>query len=384
MADDSPGMAFSSPAADWGQLGGLSPPGQVEFKAGVLAFDGNPDFSESKVWAYVESFKEHILNMHPIIQPKLLDYWVRHFLYDLPASYPRSAKPQTSKPTFAVGGAIRNGAIPPSPNQGSPPGYSSHSHSSGLPFKERERNIHSRRSSIHGLEYFAYATDILGNHLGAYNNMKNVYANIFAELYHGQLGRPMESFALIHKASHKLQVIMRPSLDKLRRIKRNSEFIQETKHNQLALTFPTLTIMFYALEDPAKAGKDKFRNVEVISDAISGMHWVAPNFAFREDDPPTDDILAAKLRTKYWGAQFSHSIKNHASSPNFPSVSSGFRENVTAPMIHPKARTIGDVDPQVVELAKKGIKPLIESTGAFLGWGDRRPIITNIFGTAHA
>jgi hypothetical protein len=95
--------------------------------------------------------------------------------------------------------------------------------------KEHDRNIHSRRSSIHGvggfrsgfslkknyevipgLEYFAYATDILGNHLGAYNNMKNVYANIFAGLYHGQLGRPMESFAFIHKASHKLQVIMRP------------------------------------------------------------------------------------------------------------------------------------------------------------------------------
>ncbi|CAG7560487.1 unnamed protein product [Fusarium equiseti] len=548
MADDSSDMASPSPAADWGQLGGLSPPDQVEYKGGVLAFDGNPDFSESKVWAYVESFKENILNMHPIIQPKLLDYWVRHFLDNLPASHPRSAKPQTSKPTFAVGGgsqtpeaagskrkrspgpdgsepptpapqragrpdrsihsalvltvlalgkvclhrdnvpdvvhsteplphgspAIRNGAIPPSPNQGSPPGYSSHSHSSGLPSpKEQERNIHSRRSSIHGvggfrsgyslkknyevipgLEYFAYATDILGNHLGAYNNMKNVYANIFAGLYHGQLGRPMESFAFIHKASHKLQVIMRPSLDKMRRIKRNSEFIQETKYNQLALTFwtclqlesdliaemqlppsgllsyeddmphPNMSLlegfnqrildsypgqlylrthlnsihrMFYAPEDPAKAGKDKFRNVGVVSDAVSGMHWVAPSFAFREDDPPADDILAARLRAKYWGAQvityrpfirqilqFSHSIKNHASSPNFPSVSSEFRQDVTAPVIHPKARTIGDIDPQVVELAKKGIKALIESTRAFHGLGDKRPIITNIFGTAHA
>ncbi|EXM32552.1 hypothetical protein FOTG_02874 [Fusarium oxysporum f. sp. vasinfectum 25433] len=547
MADDSSDMASPSPAADWGQLGGLSPPDQVEYKGGVLV-DGNPDFSEPKVWAYVESFKENILNMHPIIQPKLLDYWVRHFLDNLPASQPRSAKPQTSKPTFAVGGgsqtpeaagskrkrspgpdgsepptpapqrigrpdrsihtalvltvlalgkvclhrdnvpdvvhpteplphgspALRNGAIPPSPNQGSPPGYSSHSHSSGLPSpKEQDRNIHSRRSSIHGtgafrsgyslkknyevipgLEYFAYATDILGNHTGAYNNMKNVYANIFAGLYHGQLGRPMESFAFIHRASHKLQVIMRPSLDKMRRIKRNSEFIQETKYNQLALTFwtclqlesdliaemqlppsgllsyeddmphPNMSLlegfnqrildsypgqlylrthlnsihrMFYAPEDPAKPGKDKFRNVGVVSDAVSGMHWVAPSFAFREDDPPADDILAARPRAKYWGAQvityrpfirqilqFSHSIKNHASSPNFPNVSSEFRQDITAPVIHPKARTHGDIDPQVVELAKKGIKALIESTRAFHGLGDRRPIITNVFGTAHA
>uniref|UniRef100_A0A0D2YCE7 Uncharacterized protein n=1 Tax=Fusarium oxysporum (strain Fo5176) TaxID=660025 RepID=A0A0D2YCE7_FUSOF len=355
VADDLSDMASPSPAADWGQLGGLSPPDQVEYK----------------------------------------------------------------------GDAFRSG-------------YS----------------LKKNYEVIPGLEYFAYATDILGNHAGAYNNMKNVYANIFAGLYHGQLGRPMESFAFIHRASHKLQVIMRPSLDKMRRIKRNSEFIQETKYNQLALTFwtclqlesdliaemqlppsgllsyeddmphPNMSLlegfnqrildsypgqlylrthlnsihrMFYAPEDPAKPGKDKFRNVGVVSDAVSGMHWVAPSFAFREDDPPADDILAARLRAKYWGAQvityrpfirqilqFSHSIKNHASSPNFPSVSSEFRQDITAPVIHPKARTHGDVDPQVVELAKKGIKALIESTRAFHGLGDRRPIITNIFGTAHA
>ncbi|RYC77758.1 hypothetical protein BFJ63_vAg19368, partial [Fusarium oxysporum f. sp. narcissi] len=103
MVDNSSDMVSPSPAADWGQLGGLSPPDQVEYKGGVLV-DGNPDFSEPKVWAYVDSFKENILNMHPVIQPKVLDYWVRHFLDNLPASQPRSTKPQTSKPTFAVGG----------------------------------------------------------------------------------------------------------------------------------------------------------------------------------------------------------------------------------------------------------------------------------------
>ncbi|EXA30532.1 hypothetical protein FOVG_18100 [Fusarium oxysporum f. sp. pisi HDV247] len=254
VADDLSDMASHSPGACWDQLGGLSPPDLVEHKGGVLV-DGNPDFFEPKVWAYVASFKENILNMHPIIQPKLLDYWVRHFLDNLPAPQPRSANPQISKPTFAVGGgseteevvgskrkrspgpdgseppppapsrtgrpdrsihtalvltvlalgkvclhrdnvpdavhpteplpprspAIRNGAIPPSPNQGFPPAYSSHYYSSGLPSpKEQDRKMHRRRSSIHsagafrsdsspkkncevipGLEYFAYATDIL-------------------------------------------------------------------------------------------------------------------------------------------------------------------------------------------------------------------------------
>ncbi|KAL3587520.1 hypothetical protein FPOAC2_13417 [Fusarium poae] len=535
MADDSSDTASPSPAADWGQLGGLSPPDQVEYKGGVLV-DGNPDFSGPKVWAYVESFKKNILNMHPIIEPKILDSWVRHFLDNLPASQPRPAKPQTSKPTFDVGGGsqteevagskrkrppgpdgseppppapsrtgrpdrsihtalvltvlalgsvclhrdnvpdavLRNGAIPPPSDRRSRRRCSSQSHSSsGLPSPKEEGDTKlddrplfrgagasgagssptRNYEVIPGLEYFAYATDILGNHTGAYN-MKNVYANIFAGLYHGQLGRPMESFAFIHTASHKLQAIMRPSLDKMRRIKRNNEFIQETKYNQFSLAFwtclqlesdiiaemqlppsgllsheddmphPNMSLlqgfdqrildsypgqlylrthlnsihrMFYAPEDPAKPGKDKFGNVGVVSDAVSGMHWVAPSFAFREDDPPADDILAARLRAKYWGAQvityrpfiqqilqFSHSIKNHASSPNFPSVISEFRQDITAPAMHPKARTHGDIDPQVVELAKKGIKALIESTRAFHGLGDKRPIITNVFGTAHA
>ncbi|PNP54017.1 hypothetical protein FNYG_15648 [Fusarium nygamai] len=546
MADDSSDMASSSPAADWGQLGGMSPPDQVEHKGGVLV-DGSLDFSEPKVLAYVESFKKNILNMHPIIQPNLLDYWVRHFLVNLPALHPHLAASQTPKSNFtvargskasqAVGSkrkrspgldgskspipapprtarpdrsihtalvltvlalgkiclhrdnvpdvahptepsshaspVIHNGAISPRANKCSGPAYSSQSHSSGLPSPKAEagenpnkcpsvRHVGAFRSDsspkkncevIPGLEYFAYATDILGNHTGAYN-MENVYANIFAALYHGQLGRPMESFAFIHNASHKLQVIMRSSLDKMRRIKRNGELIQETRYNQLALSFwtclqlesdliaemqlppsgllsheddmphPNMSLlegfdqhildsypgqlylrthlnsihrMFYAPEDPAKPGKDKFRNVGVVSDAVSGMHWVASSFAFREDDPPADDILAARLRAKYWGAQvityrpfirqilqFSHSIKNHVSSPNFPSVSSEFRQDVTAPVIHPKARTHGDIDPIVVELAKKGIKALIESTRAFHGLGDKRPIITNVFGTAHA
>jgi hypothetical protein len=304
--DNMSDIVSSSPAADWGQLGGgLSPGDQIEYRGGVLGLDGNPDFSEHKVAAYVESFKNNILNMHPIIHPQVLDEWVHQFINELPTANPKP-KAQPLKSAFAVSqpvevtgskrkrtpeadvpttpGSIRLGkpsrsihsalilivlalgkvclyqdevpdviftvdpiphgspvsrnGVPPSPTQGSPPAFSSHSQSSGFPSpRDQERGYQSRRSSIHGvtsgsgtaaaavrsgynlkknyevipgLEYFALATDILGNHTGAYNNMKNVYANIFAGLYHGQLARPLESFAFIHKASHKLQVIMRP------------------------------------------------------------------------------------------------------------------------------------------------------------------------------
>ncbi|KAF4961769.1 hypothetical protein FSARC_10107 [Fusarium sarcochroum] len=106
-AEDSSDMASTSPAVDWGQLGGLDPPYQVEYRGGVLASAGHPDFSETIVWAYVESFRENILNMHPIIQPKLLKDWVRHFLDDLSTPYPCLAGPQPSNPDFNFGRGSR-------------------------------------------------------------------------------------------------------------------------------------------------------------------------------------------------------------------------------------------------------------------------------------
>lgn len=154
--------------------------------------------------------------------------------------------------------------------------------------------------------------------------------------------------------------------------------------------------MFYAPEDPSKPGSEKFRNVELVADAVSSMHWVAPSFAFKEDDDPAEEILAARLRAKYWGAQmityrpfirqilqFTHTMKNHPSSPN-PEPYTEFRDGIIAPTIHPSTKTINEIDQAVVELARKGIKALIESTRAFHNVGHPRPIITNVFGTAHA
>lgn len=542
-----------SPGPDWGHLGGISPSEQVEYHGGALTPDGNPDFSEDKVWSYVESFKTNILNMHPILQPPIVDEWFRHFLDSIPSSSSRQTpKPQVVKSAFAVGGStppiaepatgtkrkrspaaedgdtgasssshafrpsrtIHNALLltilalgkiclhrecvpdslhttesqlhdspdncngnPGSPtNARSPPNFLSRSQSSGLPSpRDPEGNSRNRRSSfrgsgsvrsgygmkknfdvIPGLEYYAMATDILGNHLGSYNNMKNVYTNILAGLYQGQLGRPLESFAFIHQAGHKLQVIMRPSLDKLRNMRTRPRYlIHEHKYNQLTLAFwtclqlesdliaelplppsgllsyenemphPNMSMlqgfpqnvldsypgqlylrthlnsihrMFYSPEDPTRrqhTDEIKFKNVELVLEAVSSMVWVTPNFAFKEDDPPANDILSARLRAKYWGAQvithrpfirqllqFSHNRK-HPSSPN-PPATSEFRADIDVPRIAPQAKSSSEIDPELVRLAQKGIKALIESTRAFHNLGPGRPIITNVFGTAHA
>ncbi|KAG6122998.1 hypothetical protein E4U14_002370 [Claviceps sp. LM454 group G7] len=560
MPDDVSDTATSSPlAVDWGHLGGLSPADQfVEYKGGVLTCDGNPDYSEHKVWSYVTSFEDHILNMHPIIQPQVLKDWVRHFLDSLPLRPTRLRHPKAAGASFAVNNAsssmgnampgakrkrspateeseasptssgatwgrpersihnalvltilalgkvcqsgdripdavhqtetaprgssqTRNG-LSQSPTQGSPPSLPSVFHPSGLTSpKEAERGGgQSRRSSVQGsgsgavrhglglkknyeaipgLEYFALATDILGNHLGGYKNMKNVYALIFAGLYYGQLARPMESFAFIHQAGHKLQVIMRPSFQKFRQIKQDMAMIVEPKYNQLALAFwtclqlesdliaelqlppsgllsyendmppPNMSMlqgfdqkvldsypaqlylrthlncihrMFYAPDkhprdhDPGELDP-KFNNVGSVADAVSDMKWVAASFAFKEEDPPSEDLLTARLRAKYWGAQvityrpfirqilhWTDSMKNNNSTSPAGFAISEFRQGVAAPVIDPSTRSPTEIPEAVKEYAKRGIKALIESTRALHNVGPDRPIITNVFGTAHA
>jgi hypothetical protein len=529
--DDMSDITSPSPAPDYGQLGGLSPPEQVEYRGGVLTADGNPDFSEGQVWRYVESFRENILNMHPIIQNKVLDQWTRQFLDSLapahtkpqwtPASKAafavenqqetagmkrkRSPEPDISeadkaKPTrpnrsthsalmltiLALGkvcqyrnripdalhvpeslphGSPRN-PVTASPAQGSPMGpnpYGPSPHGEGSARRASAQanaksglGLKKNYDVIPGLEYFAYATDILGNQLGAYNNMKNVYANIFASLYYGQLERSMQSYAHINIASNKLLVILRPSMDKLRRLMTANAMPTETKYNQLCLAFwtclqlesdiiaelplppsgllsyeddmprPDMRLldhpprvadsynaqlylrkhlnsihrMFYAPTDPSKENhNERFRNVELVAESVSSMSWVSPRFRFEETDPPANELLAARLRAKYWGAQmityrpfirqilnFSYSMRMNPSSPNLPSGTE-FRKEVDAPIIDPNARSSSDIDPAIIELAKKAIKALVESTRAFHNLdevGNKRPIITNVYGTAHA
>ena len=153
--------------------------------------------------------------------------------------------------------------------------------------------------------------------------------------------------------------------------------------------------MFYSPEDRDKPETDKFSKVGLVSGAVSGMNWVAPSFAFKEEDLPADDILSVRLRAKYWGAQvityrpfireilqFSHSRKNHPSSPALQKPD--FQEDIISSVIQASARTPNDINPQVIWLAQKGINALINSTSAFHRLGDERPIITNVFGTAHA
>jgi hypothetical protein len=256
------------------------------------------DFDQAKAQAYVNAYKKHIQNMHPLIPPSDLNAMIYTFLDETssnqdgtgkhkqvaaitnhqqrpaqssfehdkkrkrspmpnnvePGPAPKRPKPQRSVQhalvllVLALGKIcmwrdrklpdppekevpnsgstlVRNGNIT-SPNHGSPPSRAL-SESPGqaeLPSpKDQERPGASPRSSaqasgmkaptsvassvppkknyeiIPGLEYFAYATDILGNHFGSYN-LNYIHAHILACLYYGQLGRVVPSFRHIRFA----------------------------------------------------------------------------------------------------------------------------------------------------------------------------------------
>jgi hypothetical protein len=138
---------------------------------------------------------------------------------------------------------------------------------------------------------------------------------------------------------------------------------------------------------------EEFMDVGLVQERVGSMKWVSRNFAFDEDDPPAEDILSARLRAKYWGAQaityrpfikqilgFSYNQKHEAAAP----LHSEFRHGVEAPYIHPNTKAYSDIPAKLVEYARLGVRALIESTQAFHGLDDKRLIITNIFGTAHA
>ncbi|KAI1332824.1 hypothetical protein F5Y16DRAFT_127132 [Xylariaceae sp. FL0255] len=545
--DEASDLTSSTPAHEsWGQTGDFLPTSGVQHIGGVLNSDGNPDWDPKQVWKYVQSFKQNILSMHPIIIPAELDAMVKVFLDQLPKSSSatvnktsgvgarfiapsngpaqiqetgtkRKRSPATEEQSpvasfrkpgvpfrniesclvllvFALGKiCLHRGKIPDvirdvddinspmarttllhSPSQGSPPGSFPPSQSSGLPSPKdsNQATMMSRRSSLQGpmpitrssglhrrnleaipgLEYFALASDILGGHFGN-NNLKRVWVHILAGLYHGQLGRVLESWDHIALASRSLQVVLRPSLGRLSRA--DSCNVDARRDNQLAFAFwtclqlesdilaelplPQSGILQYEEQmpypnvqfainhqfiphevegylaqlylrkqlnkvhnlfyDPEKEAQNL--HVETMEDGVNEIQgflktsrhqWAPPHYQWQDSDPLPTDILRARLRAKYWGSQvilyrpFLRTILEGGAQPSGMFRSEPPPSNLMASLhIDENDPRVRIYDPRIFEYARHGIDALVESTRAFHGIDlEKRLIITNVFGTAHA
>lgn len=113
-----------------------------------------------------------------------------------------------------------------------------------------------------------------------------------------------------------------------------------------------------------------------------------------ETDPPSTDILTARMRAKYYGAQvityrnFVLKILEHShvakTSDTAERGLDDFRNGIDVPSINKHAKSAEEIDRRALIYAKNGIQALINSTRAFHGLGEGRLLVTNPWGTAHA
>lgn len=90
-----------------------------------------------------------------------------------------------------------------------------------------------------------------------------------------------------------------------------------------------------------------------------------PGMLWGENDPPSDNILAARIRAKLYGAKvitYRHFLR----------------------MILNRGDHWQNISKQIIDYAEKGIRALENSTMAFYGMKGGRLIVTSVWGTAHA
>ena len=142
-----------------------------------------------------------------------------------------------------------------------------------------------------------------------------------------------------------------------------------------------------------------FPTISAVEANLNGITLVARDMLWEHEGPPANDILAARLRAKYYGAQvityrpFLLKILERSSDTSKSSSEQISNEQFKGeirdvPSVNKHATRLEEFDPKAVEYALSAIRALIRSTTAFHGLMDEeckpRLIVTNVWGTAHA
>ncbi|EKV13385.1 hypothetical protein PDIG_38840 [Penicillium digitatum PHI26] len=332
--------------------------------------------------------------------------------------------------------------------------------------------------AIPGLTLYGYATAILG-HLQGGNELEHVQCALLAGLYAGQLAHPFQSHSWISQASRACQVLVRT-----KRYERLEEGATQDLYNfaywtclqlesdllaeldipasgisrsegrmaipkgKWTIVLPndlnapqTMMMLFYSaqihlrkvlnrvhtdLYKVEKQGQTRWSSTVQEALSLNLDLWrksLPQNMQWEESDPPANEINAARMRAKYYGARYIihrpllyHALHyGHTGARVGPVgqsvVDSPTSQQLSPSMLHNAARALrmarmpsemgsmpaavsNDWQPPKVrlhDLPKKlktacqiCIASAIKSTEAFDGVGGHRLVVTNIFGTAHA
>ncbi|KAJ9481583.1 hypothetical protein VN97_g11888 [Penicillium thymicola] len=332
--------------------------------------------------------------------------------------------------------------------------------------------------AIPGLRIYGYATAILGHHQGG-NELEHVQCGLLAGLYAGQLAHPFQSHSWISQASRACQILVRTKrYERLEEgatkdllnfaywtcLQLESDLLAELdipasgiSRSECRMPIPngkwtivlpndpnapqTMMMLFYSaqiylrkilnrahtyLYKVEKHGQIRWSSTvqEALSQNLDLWRKSLPkNMQWDESDPPANEINAARMRAKYYGARYIihrpllyHALHSgHTGARVGPIgqflVDSPTSQQLSASMLQSASRApntacissdVGtmptkvstDRQPPVVSLhalpnklkvaCELCIQSAIKSTEAFDGVGGNRLIVTNIFGTAHA
>ncbi|KAI5815805.1 hypothetical protein BZA77DRAFT_248134 [Pyronema omphalodes] len=289
------------------------------------------------------------------------------------------------------------------------PGYTDISQYSQQPLagsgtKPELRNV----DVIPGLAYFSQAMDILGLLIGS-NELESVQAGLLAGLYWAQMARILDSWKWISWACMGCQILVRTKLKSEKNPHRKDLILRafwtclQLESDFLAeLDLPPSGISRMEDEMSMPSGipsQDKSHLDSPNSLAIAReldyqleawkSHLPAP-LRWEANDPPSSDINAARLRAKYYSARYIihrpfvyhalHGIDVPGGLGNYLNPDSPTLDEQTS-------ERRGELTPNELEMdCRKCLEAAMKSTSAFHKFDPEksRPIITNVFGTAHA
>ncbi|KAI1829218.1 transcriptional regulator family: Fungal Specific TF [Penicillium roqueforti] len=363
------------------------------------------------------------------------------------------------------------------PNSSSNNGIEGQSRRDVTNTRDKQGNIRNYQA-IPGLTLYGYATAILG-HLQGGNELEHVQCGLLAGLYAGQLAHPFQSYSWISQASRACQILVRTKrYEQLNEgatkdlydfaywtcLQLESDLLAELDipasgisrsegripipKGKWTIVLPnnltapkTMMMLFYSaqihlrkvlnrvhtdLYKVEKQGQTRWSSTVQEALSLNLDLWresLPESMQWDESDPPANEINAARMRAKYYGARYIihrpllyHALhyghtgarvgpigQNLVESPTFQqSPPSMLHSAARAPSMARMSSDMGstpaaistDWQPYGVrlhELPKKlkaachiCIRSAIKSTEAFDGVGGNRLVVTNIFGTAHA
>jgi hypothetical protein len=116
--------------------------------------------------------------------------------------------------------------------------------------------------------------------------------------------------------------------------------------------------------------KDRFPLIEEFESSLASIMNFAPLAQWNDNSPLADNILEARLRAKFYGAQviiYRHFLRMVLNNPY---------TEVAIPD--------ANISPVIKNYAEKCVKAMLNGVNAFNGIGGGRLIVTNPWGTSHA